>query len=261
MAAPKPIYTPDNCRLAYRLTWSLSIFWHEPIAEASWFGPLKTAAEEDAVRLIEHRFAGPTVSQFLISTTPATSPAAAIRSVKGRLQHFLRPSRPNAFRRNYLIHSIGAVRREVVEGYVSSQLGHHRMADPAAQRILQRHQIHRDDIDLSAVRRSSYGQFVHNLHVVLVNDGRWMEIREDVLEGMRAILLRSAEAKGHLLSRAGLFADHLHLAIGCGVAESPQDVALGYMNNLAHAQGMRPVFQFGYYVGTFGEYDFGALRR
>ena len=194
MTAPKPIYTPANCRPAYRLTWSLSIFWHEPIDEANWLDELKATTERDTVRLLEHRFAGPTASQFLIATTPATSPAAVIRSVKGRLQHIVRPSRPNAFRRNYLLHGIGSARREVVEGYVSSQLGHHRMADPAAQQILRQYQIHRPDVDLSAVQRSSYGQFVHNLHVVLVNDRRWMEIREDVLEAMRAMLLRSAEA-------------------------------------------------------------------
>ncbi len=72
--------------------------------------------------------------------------------------------------------------------------------------------------------------------------------------------MRIVEKKGHLLSRAGIFADHLHLAVGCGIRESPQEVALSYMNNLAYARGMRPVFQFGCYVGTFGEYDFGALK-
>ena len=45
------------------------------------------------------------------------------------------------------------------------------------------------------------------------------------------------------------------------VAESPEEIALAYMNNLAFAHGMRPVYQFGYYVGTFGEYDMAAVRR
>jgi hypothetical protein len=32
------------------------------------------------------------------------------------------------------------------------------------------------------------------------------------------------------------------------------------MNNLAYAAGMKPIFKFGFYVGTFGEYDLGATR-
>jgi hypothetical protein len=49
--------------------------------------------------------------------------------------------------------------------------------------------------------------------------------------------------------------------LGCGVAESPSTVALCYLNNLAYAQGMMPVYQYGYYVGRFGEYDLGAIRH
>ena len=66
---------------------------------------------------------------------------------------------------------------------------------------------------------------------------------------------------GHLLARAGILSDHVHLALGCGIEESPLQVALGYLNNLAYAQGMTAVYQFGFYVGTFGEYDWGAIRR
>ncbi len=33
------------------------------------------------------------------------------------------------------------------------------------------------------------------------------------------------------------------------------------MNNLAYCEGMKQVFAFGYYVGTLGEYDLGAVPR
>ena len=58
-----------------------------------------------------------------------------------------------------------------------------------------------------------------------------------------------------------MFADHVHLAVGTGMEESPQDVALAYMNNIAFLHGMRPVLQCGYYAGTFGEYNLEAIRR
>jgi hypothetical protein len=45
----------------------------------------------------------------------------------------------------------------------------------------------------------------------------------------------------------------------CKLEESPQDIALSYMNNLAYAQGMKAVFKYSYFVGTFGEYDLGVI--
>jgi len=53
----------------------------------------------------------------------------------------------------------------------------------------------------------------------------------------------------------------VHLLLGCKLTESPLDVALGYLNNLAFVQGMQRVYQFGFDVGTVGEYDLGAVRR
>ena len=94
-----------------------------------------------------------------------------------------------------------------------------------------------------------------------MHQARCREIREDVLGAVRAMLLRASRAKGHLLGNVGILPDHLHLEVGCSLEESPLEVALGYLNNLAYAQGMKPVYQHGFYVGTLGEYDLGAIRR
>ena len=71
----------------------------------------------------------------------------------------------------------------------------------------------------------------------------------------------ASQRKGHRLRRAGLLPDHVHLTLGCNPEESPDEVALSYMNNLADAQGMSEVFQYSYFVGTFGEYDLGVIPR
>jgi hypothetical protein len=71
---------------------------------------------------------------------------------------------------------------------------------------------------------------------------------------------RVSRAKGYLLSRAGILADHVHLAVGCPIESAPCDVAPAFLNNLAYVQGMRPAYQYGAYVGTFGEYHQGAVR-
>jgi REP element-mobilizing transposase RayT len=129
------------------------------------------------------------------------------------------------------------------------------MADPRAQRVLERFQIVNPDVDLRRPQTSPHAVYWYNLHVALVYEGRCPELREEVLQRSHDMILGVAGKKGHRLSRTGIVADHIHLALGCDSRWSPAEVALGFMNNLAYAQGMKRVFAFSYYVGTFGEYD------
>ena len=75
------------------------------------------------------------------------------------------------------------------------------------------------------------------------------------------MILGVAQKKGHRLSRAAILPDHVHLTLGCAINETPEAVAIAYLNNLAYAQGMQPLYRHSYYVGTFGEYDLDAVRR
>ncbi len=262
MAAIEPLYTAANCKAAYQLNWSLSIFWKVTAPpETEWREPLTHACEPDGVRILEHRFTQADVSQFLLSTQPHVSPSETIRSVKGRLQYLVRGQLPKAFRRNYSIQSIGSANDEAVDRYVASQLEHHRMADSRVQQRLARKQHFDPSVDLSAARLSSYGQFIHSLHVVFVHQGRGVDVDEAALDRTLQMIQGVARKKAHLLSRASLLADHVHFTVGCDVADSSQDIALAYMNNLAFAHGMKPVFEFGFYVGSFGPYDLNAVRR
>ena len=92
-----------------------------------------------------------------------------------------------------------------------------------------------------------------------MNDHRWSEIRPIVLDKLSQMIERVGAKHGHRLSSVGLLADHIHLTLGCQIDQSPEDVTLSYLNNLAYAVGMKPIFQFGYYAGTIGEYDRGAV--
>jgi REP element-mobilizing transposase RayT len=234
---PAPIYTVENCRAAYQLNWSLSLFWCAPAPPSDqWFAQLQQAAEIDGVRVLEHRAKSAGVAQFLVSTRPETTPPQIVRSVKGRLQHLVRDDAPKAFRRNYSLHSIGSANRKVVEAYVKSQLSHHVVGDPRVQEMLEHFQFHDPAVDLSLPQRSSHGEYHYNLHLVLVNDGRRNEFRDSSLAAVREMLIKSAGKKRHRLANAGILADHIHLLIGCCWTESPLEVALGYLNNLAYAQ-------------------------
>jgi len=256
----EPLYTPHNTEPAYQLNWGLTIFWqHAPIHEGNWLADLQRATEPDGVRVIKHRITTRGASQFFTSTKPHVSPSELVRSVKGRLQHSIRSEIPKAFQRNYGLRSVGSARRNVVEDYVAGQLGHHRMAEPGIQQGLAQFQRSYPDVDLREPSFSSHGQYWYNLHLVIVNEERWMEIRTDALCALSRMIEAVAAKHDCRLSRVGLLADHIHMTMSCPVDRSPEDVALAYLNNCAYACGMRPVFQFGYYVGTIGEYDRGAV--
>ena len=114
---------------------------------------------------------------------------------------------------------------------------------------------------LELPHRSSHGDFICNLHFVAVHEERFAEVNDDFLAKTSAMLRRVAAKKQHLLSQVGLLVDHVHWTIGCGIAEAPLEIGLAYLNNLAFAHGMRKIYQYGFYVGTFGPYDLGTIRR
>lgn len=255
-----PLYTTANCKPAYELRWSLALFAKTSLPTAdAWFQTLKGRTESDDVRLLEYHFKAPHTWFFLISTKPHVAPTQIIKSVKGRLQNLLRDAVPKAFRRNYSLTSVGHARREVVEAYVARQLGHHRMADAAVQQRFEEFQLTFPEVNLSQSQLSSHGRYLFNLHLALVHRDRWCDINLERLERTRDMVIGVAAKKEHRMSELSLFADHLHLTLGCRYDQAPEDVALGYLNNLAYAHGMKSLYCFSYYVGTFGEYDMGAI--
>ncbi|MGH7138540.1 MAG: hypothetical protein ACREHD_22555, partial [Pirellulales bacterium] len=80
---PEAIYTATSCKAAYKLNWSLAVFWNaSPPPAVGWLDALGKDTEPDGVRLLEHRLAKGNVSQFLVSTRPETAPSDLARSIK-----------------------------------------------------------------------------------------------------------------------------------------------------------------------------------
>ena len=77
--------------------------------------------------------------------------------------------------------------RSVVETYVADQLGHHRMADPRVQQGLAPLQKCYPEMDLSF---TSHGEYWSNVHVAIVNDDRWMEVRQAMLSALCDVVKR-----------------------------------------------------------------------
>lgn len=256
----QPIYTTTNVTPAYQLNWGLTIFWrHKAAPEELWLSSLMKQTEQDGVRILRHRLLPDQASQFFLSTRPEVSPSAMIRIVKAKLQCLIRSHQSAALQRNYSLRSIGSATREVVEDYVARQLNRHPMADERVQMELLKYQRAFPDVDLSQVMSSAHGRYWYNLHLVFVNAGRWMEIRPSLLHSMSSMIDRVSKKYAHRLSRLGMLADHIHLTLGCTITESPAEVALRFLNNLAFSVGMSPCFKFGYFAGTIGEYDRSAV--
>ena len=256
---PNPLYTADNCQFACPLQWGVSAFWREPMTDDQWLPALTSALDADGIRLLRHGFSGPQTSQFFVSTLPGVAPVTVVQRIKGRLQYLVRSARPQALKGNYAIRSIGNVTRELIEGYVASQVEHHRYADPRFAERLQAYQFVDDSLDLSRQRHTTHGVYWYNLHLVFVRKNRDAEWHDRELSATRDMILKASAARGYLLSRAGILPDHVHLVLGCPLENTPAEVALSFMNNLAFASGMRPIFQFGAFVGTVGEYDNRAI--
>jgi REP element-mobilizing transposase RayT len=70
-----------------------------------------------------------------------------------------------------------------------------------------------------------------------------------------------ASEQKHLLGSYSIMPDHLHMAVRGNVQQSPESIALGFMNSIADAFGQQLVLRPSYYVGTFGEYEMRAVRR
>lgn len=257
---PEAIYTFDSCpQPAYQLNWSYTLFWHVLPGSEFWLDELKRLNELDGIRILRHELTSPKISQFFVSTTPDVVPQMMVQRIKGRFQALIRGEFPNAFQRNYALRSIGSVDRQTVDQYIAGQLEHHPLANPQTDEFFRRFQFHDPSVDLAQPSQTSHAIYWYNLHVVLVNDGRYRSANERRLLKMYEMVRANARKKCHGLSRFGLLPDHLHLSLRANLNESPASVAFGYMNNLAYALGMRAEFCFSYYAGTFGEYSIRAV--
>ena len=256
----EPNYTAENCRFSAPLQWSVSLFWRDLEPNDDWRPELAEALEPDGIRLVSHNFVSSMTSQIAVSTLPNLSPETIVQRCKGRLYRIVRDRKPKPFKGNYSIRSIGRCTRETVEAYVQDQLEHHKMADLKVQARLQTYQLVCPEIDLSKMQKTSHGAYWYNLHVVLVHRERWCEVRDDVLSRVKSMLKAIAKKHGLRLSKAAILPDHVHVVVGCPSAMSPIEIALSFLNNLSYVHGMKPIYQFGGFIGTIGEYTNKAIR-
>ncbi len=222
----------------------------------------ETAAlwEKDGLRLLEPHTTAEKV-QILFSVIPQVSPTFFCMRVKGRLQHALRKSgAPVDFSRKVSFRSLGENTSDVVENYIRGQVGKEDFADSRFREIMRQFTIVCDDVRLADPSESNSGRYWYDLHLVLVVAGRFRITIPEQLGRIRDAALVAAGEGGHRIAALSVMPDHVHMALRGNIERSPEEIALAFQNGLARAAGCR-VWQDGFYVGTFSEYDLDVIRR
>jgi REP element-mobilizing transposase RayT len=147
-----------------------------------------------------------------------------------------------------------------VEAYIRNQVRTEPLVDERFREMLTLVQVNQQQVDLAQPIESRSGRYWYNLHLVLVVGERYRIGEVAILAKIRDMALRICVKKGYLASTLAVLPDHVHLAIRGAIEQSPEDIALSFFNNLAHALDGRPWWQAGYYAGTFGDYSMAAVR-
>ena len=258
---PVPIYRFDDDKTAYHLryTWT---GWPSggEVPEVD-VEAIKPQWEADGLRLLEWRRSLREI-QLAFSARTHVSPVLFAARAKGRLQHAIRTAGLSflGFSRKVAVRSIGDNTTSDVEDYIARQVAKERFADNRFAAAMAEYTVACPEVDLRQPSETLSGRYWYNLHVVLVVANRDRVTDGATLTMLRDGCFRIAMKKGHAIAWHSMLPDHLHIAVRGNVNESPQDIALGFQNNLAYIIGQKSIWDDGFYVGTFSEYDFGAIR-
>lgn len=262
---PEPNYESEHLKVAYQLRYiwtgwpSQNRFPDEPDAE--FFEELEASWETDGIRLLEREWT-PQRVRILASVKPSVAPVFFAGRMKGRLQYALRKNEaPVQFSRKLAVRSIGENCTATVQNYVSGQVEKEPLADPKFKEFLEQFTLGFEAVDLAEPTASTSGRYWYNLHLVLVVRDRFRLTKAAELRKLRDGALRIAELKGHLTSWLSVMPDHLHVVLRGNIEHSPEAIALNYMNNLAYLLRQDALWQPSCYLGTFGEYTMGAIRK
>jgi len=126
--------------------------------------------------------------------------------------------------------------------------------------MLKRFTVINESVALNQPSESNSGRYWYNLHVVLVVTDRARIRNEADFAKLDRALVATATKHDYQLAARAWMPDHVHMALRGNIAESPEEIALAFMNNTAFAMGQNAIWQHGFYAGTFSEYDVRALR-
>jgi len=261
---PQPLYQSAELRPAYQLRYgwtawpSKAPFPTDLLARV--LPDIAPEWESDGLRVLESSLAAEQI-QLTLSTTPQVAPVTLAGRVKGRIQyHCRRRGAPIEFSRKLAVRSLGNPARAQVEAYIRNQVANEALADERFRDMLTSFTVVYPEVDLSVPTETRSGRYWYNLHLVLVVNARYRIGEAATLAKIRDTTLRICAKKGYAASVLSVLPDHLHLAVRGAVTHAPEEIALSFLNNLAHVLDRCRWWKAGYYAGTFGEYGMAAVR-
>jgi REP element-mobilizing transposase RayT len=261
----KPNYTNEtvtNPAYQLRYTWtgwpSDGIFPAEFSGEH--FDSLRREWEKDGIRHLEHNWLANHI-QFTCSVKPHVAPTLFAARIKGRLQYELRKAGlATRFQRKVGVGCIGDNCADEVVAYIRNQIPAAQFIDPHYMEQLKQFTVEFPEVDLSQPTPTARGRYWYNLHLVLVARDRTIPLSWQQFAVVRDRTCQVARAKGHRLAIVSVMPEHLHAAMRGNIEQSPQTIALTFLNELDTALGGTCHWRFGYYVGTSGGYNMDAVR-
>ena len=255
-----PLYTSENVKFAYQIRWAMTLFTSGTRPMETTLEPVASALELDGIRVLSYRYAEPSMVQLTLSVKPHLSPQTIVQRVKGRLWYAWKNESLVKIDKKYSLRSYGTQERKIIEQYVAGQASHHTMATEKATALFEELTFIDPTVELARPIEIGNSLLWYNLHIVVVHVERWRTVNKRLLEAVRDMIRRVCKKYEWRLSRCGIVADHLHLALGASPQDAVEDVCLRLMNNLAFVHDMKPVYCHSAYVATFGEYDQRALQ-
>ena len=264
LAKPRPIYTPKRITCTSVLHYDCTVWLSKGVPFPSVIGDaIKLAANlwvADGLTLSEYCVRGD-MAQVLFSARSDVPPVLSVARIKGRLQHALRQlGYPVKFSRKVAFRCLGENVSDIVTGYIRKQVRKEKFADSRFAKRMKTYTLVQDDVDLSEPIATTRGRYWYNVHIVLVVAGRRRIANNQALGELRDGCLQIALKKGYRIKALSVMLDHLHIALRGVIEHSPEEIALGLMNNLAWMMGQNRIWQDACYVGTFSEYDVSNLR-
>jgi REP element-mobilizing transposase RayT len=251
---------PPAYQLRFSWTGWPSIPPFPPRPADSYLRELEKKWEQDGIRPLESRWT-PEMIQYTVSVKPQVAPTFLAARLKGRLQHALRNAKtPVKFSRKVSVRCLGDSCTSEVERYIEQQVGNRHFADPRMRQFLSQFTVTNPAANLALPTESISGRYWYNLHLVLLVSRGDKLFDEPSLRIITDSCSTVAGANGYVISRQSLLPDHLHLALRGNIEHSPEEIALAFLNGLSSAVSQRPIWENGYYAGTFGEYEMACVR-
>ena len=261
---PQEHYRSDNTTAAYSLRWSWA-GWPStgtfPSLDSNAWGTLHSLWEKDGIRVLERRC---TDSQWQLTVSSRTNvvPSFIVARLKGRIDHAFRSSKSGfQFSRKVSLRSLGSNTEVEVQDYIANQVQKAGFCDPKFASQLSSFTRKWEPSDCAEAIVVTSGRYWFQLHLVLVVDHRHsirdLQFLGRLFEEVQSIALD----RRYRLSAVSVMPDHLHIGVRGVVEESPEAIALAFMNETCRSMKINPIWRPSYYVGTVGAYNMNAVRE